>query len=52
MHWLFMDKFKLERQLDNLLIDVHQVFGEHPNFDELVDKGHYQDWTGAGIVRN
>jgi hypothetical protein len=44
---LSMDKTRVERQLDLLLCDVHRIFGEHPNFDELVDRGHFHDWTGA-----
>jgi hypothetical protein len=43
---LSMDKTRVERQLDLLLCDVHRIFGDHPKFAELVDRGHFHDWTG------
>jgi hypothetical protein len=42
-------KTRVENELDRLLRHVHQVFGDHPNFDQLAEYGYYDNWTGAGI---
>ena len=46
---LGQQKTRVENQLDRFMRHVYRVFGEHPNFDELLDAGWYDGWTGAGI---
>lgn len=49
---LSMAKTRAENELDRFMRQVHRVFGDHPNFDELTDAGWYDGWTGAGIVEH
>ena len=46
---LSMGKTRAENQQDRFMRHVHKVFGDHPNFDELLDAGWYDGWTGAGL---
>jgi len=42
-------KTRVENEYDRFVRHVYQVFGDHPNFDEITQYGYYDGWTGAGI---
>jgi hypothetical protein len=47
-----MAKTRVENDYDRFMRDVYQVFGDHPDFDQLTAYGYYDGWTGAANVRN
>jgi len=47
---LGQQKTRVENELDRFMALVYRVFGEHPDFAEIVDYGYYDDWTGAANV--